>query len=608
MTSSINVINVRSAVLFHAHYGAAYGVPITGPIVMAPNPLDATQSTHAVVDTVGLTAAAIVKLPPLSSVPSGSLAFVSHASTVAAFNIAVLPSGSDTLDAGASPAQVLCPSTQATWSADPANGTWRRLDRDRAHTSVLDWGAYGDGAQDDVVAIQAAIDSIRDVGGTVYFPPTNAHYAISTSIKLDAFHSGHAYANIEMRGAGPASWIKRSTPNNDNILPAACFLVLGATSNGLANVGFRHLRCSGYDETTNGSNFGPVIYFGNTTATYVESCTIDTNPREGVYWNNDAANSNARCVGNNFSRIGGYTDNGSFPLSAINPSVADLFCAWNYVTQCGQGVEHTGSGATFIGNVFREIAHAGTAYIAMNISTTSSSSKVVISGNTITNAASGLSISSGGDGIDIANNIFQQVTQPIAVTANGAVHIHDNTFYDALAASNAAIVRGTFGSNPKPALIESNRFIVGPTSPWGYLIRIADDSIADIVRGNVSYGVTWTTYAFWSNDANANVEWIDNIIQSGNSNQYVRYQWRGTPFAVSSGAGGVVSLAGLDTQVTLSTKRPSSVRHAAPPTGGIWSVGDRIENTTSAASGNMGWVCVAAGTPGSWKSWGSISS
>lgn len=47
--------------------------------------------------------------------------------------------------------------------------------------------------------------------------------------------------------------------------------------------------------------------------------------------------------------------------------------------------------------------------------------------------------------------------------------------------------------------------------------------------------------------------------------------------------------------------------HTGPPTIGTWKVGDEVRNITPAASGNMGWVCTTAGTPGTWKTYGTIS-
>ena len=45
----------------------------------------------------------------------------------------------------------------------------------------------------------------------------------------------------------------------------------------------------------------------------------------------------------------------------------------------------------------------------------------------------------------------------------------------------------------------------------------------------------------------------------------------------------------------------------AAPVTGAWLQGDVIENGAPAAGGNVGWVCVASGSPGTWKSFGSIA-
>ena len=44
------------------------------------------------------------------------------------------------------------------------------------------------------------------------------------------------------------------------------------------------------------------------------------------------------------------------------------------------------------------------------------------------------------------------------------------------------------------------------------------------------------------------------------------------------------------------------------PSLGTWKQGDIIERQNPSAGGNCGWVCTAEGTPGTWKSFGSISS
>lgn len=52
----------------------------------------------------------------------------------------------------------------------------------------------------------------------------------------------------------------------------------------------------------------------------------------------------------------------------------------------------------------------------------------------------------------------------------------------------------------------------------------------------------------------------------------------------------------------------NSISYAsAIPTSGTWARGDILFNSAPSASGFIGWVCVSAGTPGTWKTWGAIS-
>lgn len=46
---------------------------------------------------------------------------------------------------------------------------------------------------------------------------------------------------------------------------------------------------------------------------------------------------------------------------------------------------------------------------------------------------------------------------------------------------------------------------------------------------------------------------------------------------------------------------------SAAPTTGTYKRGDIIFNNAPSAAGFIGWVCITAGTPGTWKTWGAIS-
>jgi parallel beta-helix repeat protein len=50
----------------------------------------------------------------------------------------------------------------------------------------------------------------------------------------------------------------------------------------------------------------------------------------------------------------------------------------------------------------------------------------------------------------------------------------------------------------------------------------------------------------------------------------------------------------------------SKNRLSAAPTTGTWAVGDMVYNSTPTAGSYLGWVCITAGTPGTWKGFGLI--
>ncbi|WP_248623150.1 hypothetical protein [Citrobacter koseri] len=49
------------------------------------------------------------------------------------------------------------------------------------------------------------------------------------------------------------------------------------------------------------------------------------------------------------------------------------------------------------------------------------------------------------------------------------------------------------------------------------------------------------------------------------------------------------------------------VRNNAVPTTGYWNVGDKVDRATITASGQEGWACTVAGTPGTWVGYGTIA-
>lgn len=58
--------------------------------------------------------------------------------------------------------------------------------------------------------------------------------------------------------------------------------------------------------------------------------------------------------------------------------------------------------------------------------------------------------------------------------------------------------------------------------------------------------------------------------------------------------------------VTRQADVPRAIHGTAAPTTGTWSVGDRCANTVPAVGSPKGWICTAAGTPGTWVSEGNL--
>ena len=60
------------------------------------------------------------------------------------------------------------------------------------------------------------------------------------------------------------------------------------------------------------------------------------------------------------------------------------------------------------------------------------------------------------------------------------------------------------------------------------------------------------------------------------------------------------------TSFTVGTSGVTYPSASAAPVSGAYLLGDRVWNSAPEAGGNVGWVCIAAGSPGTWKPFGSI--
>jgi hypothetical protein len=135
-------------------------------------------------------------------------------------------------------------------------------------------------------------------------------------------------------------------------------------------------------------------------------------------------------------------------------------------------------------------------------------------------------------------------------------------------------------------------------------IRIIGNTVTeDRSSGNrTSYGID-----LWGGGGTvSNIELINNGLYPVGSGTFIS-----GPLGDSS-SGGLIAQRGDRYELTPTLKRSvfngKYVAYSnAAPASGTWAVGDIVWNTAPTASGNIGWACTTAGTPGTWKTFGSIA-
>lgn len=113
--------------------------------------------------------------------------------------------------------------------------------------NVRDFGAKGDGVQDDTAAIQAAIDACNTAGGGIVFLPAGT-YAMS-SIYLNGLLGAGEYDNIVIEGIGANTVLFQLAGSDDDM-----FLIRRST-----NITFRNLK---FDGNASNQNDGANSFYG----------------------------------------------------------------------------------------------------------------------------------------------------------------------------------------------------------------------------------------------------------------------------------------------------------------------------------------------------------
>jgi len=122
--------------------------------------------------------------------------------------------------------------------------------------SVKNYGALGDGVNDDTSAIQEAIDAAQAVRGSVYFPATANSYLITSPLTLTAepiLIHGESYQGSKIQAGAAMSAIFNFLDTTDN--HDFDFRDLKLVCAGAANYGIK-------SETIIGSSFRRIHVYG----------------------------------------------------------------------------------------------------------------------------------------------------------------------------------------------------------------------------------------------------------------------------------------------------------------------------------------------------------
>ena len=467
----------------------------------------------------------------------------------------------------------------------------------RETVSVKDFGAVGDGVADDTAAIQAAIDDVAyttsgfygEVTGKILYFPAGV-YKINASLTVPV------NAGIHFVGEGKTRSTLWQSVNNVNI-----FDVTGNNFRG----GFRGMRLTGNQGQVGGTakaiNIGP-----NGNQIYVEDCWINT-------------------VG--YAIYGNPTSDSNFINNVIEYVLTPIYLAGG-----GNGY------FTINDNVFYNCGPVSQGSGEQRASFEfQSTTQCIVSNNRFVSDAA-MSPQTGG--YIVVNNVndflFTENVMSVSslnaanviITNSNKIKLTDNTFPEAwkqqlilnnctdVVVANNKLAKmkgiGTYGVNLVDVIdVQKLRFIgntVGEATAYVMYIRTTCE---DIVIANNTF------------DGGANLPAYHTILMEGTNQAVVtgntfRNGVQGRDFACNTVTDLILHGNALDlgfnvdpgfgpTNIYGNVGGVTRTYLNTAPVFGTWKQGDIVWFQQPTAGGFVGAVCVADGTPGTWKTFGAIT-
>jgi parallel beta-helix repeat protein len=524
--------------------------------------------------------------------------------------------------------------------------------------NVKDWGAVGDGMTDDTRAIRAALDAAGTAGGTVLIPAGTYLIDPATTPLVVA-------SNVAVVGEGPGSVlrVKDAAGNYESVFQAATFDAY------VERVRFRDFRVDQNPAGNGAADIQPlagqwqhVVALYNFADVAIDRVQFDPYCGVNAVTLNGVGCRLARVSHSYFRFVQGASTTPDYDNSAIY-----LECAKHLVDGClfestpeqaafGAIETHNGQ-STIVGNVsdgFRTGVHV---VVAWNPADTRTTNDITVSGNTFSRCNNGISLWSDSGfvlrAVTIASNTVSLAQATFnASQASGIAMVVGSGLEGAI--EDVAIIGNTIFFEAEPAdgrATTADGVPVDPSANYGIGLAPAGDVANVLVADNV---VTLAPVRgllvgnAHSQNTSRNVRIVNNLFVDAGQNIAVVEGYRaaialeaaledvvvehnsiidrGDPpfghqsiYAHPSRANrvflrhnhvGVMSGALRYTvDRTLIHDLVSRVINGrAAPMSGVWARGDIVYHLEPTPGGNVGWVCVEGGSPGTWHAFGTIES
>mgnify|MGYP003627264215 CR=1 FL=1 len=428
-----------------------------------------------------------------------------------------------------------------------------------ASANVEDFGAVGDGSTDDTSAFQACADSLYSTGGVLYIP--KGTYKLTATINVPdavlvngegndtvlSFYSSAMLHGISFYGG---SW---SPPITSNV-----------------RVGVSNLRIDGSNVVW--STFVPAlgaVRFYIVRTAICENVNVENWQGTGFMLDSSADITIQNCY-------------------VYRSYEHSLYLSGHYGSP-GDPLTDEG-GHKLINNTIVESGYAsGTSHIGIKMA--NDVRNALVQGNFIVNSTNQAIIAESTVDCSILNNTIKDSASygiRLLSTVAGPIVISNNT----LIGSTSEEIRVLGGSGH----LISNNFFKPSAGQWAIVASQINDSS---IIGNLFDGL----FGIDINGTSANNFVSGNNFINGPQTVGIRTNASTLNNIVTGNSSTAVSNGG--TRNVFRNKFESE--GAAAPVAGTWAHGDIVWDTAPAAGVTVGWVCTAAGTPGTWKSFGTIA-